>query len=55
MTNREWLFSLTDKELAEFLCSPSFQNLKWSYDNSTLGIEKWLSQKHIGRSDNETA
>ena len=58
MTNREWLESLTDKQLADFFthgivvrthyigCSPfpiSIHQIAGSYIQSTLGIEKWLS------------
>ena len=57
-TNRQWLESLTDKQLAEFLthgimvrtsyigCPPfpiSIHQIAVSYMQSTLGIEKWLS------------
>lgn len=47
MTNREWLFSLTDKELAEYLCSREFQSLKWSYTDSILGLIDWFSEEHV--------
>ena len=58
MTNREWLESLTDKQLSEFFthgimvrthyigCLPfpiSIHQISGSYMQSTLGIEKWLS------------
>ena len=58
-TNRQWLESLTDKQLAEFFTcgivvtsahyegvlphSISSQQISGSYIQSTLGIEKWLS------------
>lgn len=57
-TNRQWLKSLTDKQLAEFFthgimvrnnylgCIPfpiSIHQIAGSYMQSTLGIEKWLS------------
>lgn len=57
-TNRQWLESLTDKQLAEFFthgimvrthylgCLPfpiSIHQIAGSYMQSTLGIEKWLS------------
>ena len=58
ITNRQWLESLTDKQLVEFLthgimvrthyhgCPPfliSIHKIASSYVQSTLGIEKWLS------------
>jgi hypothetical protein len=59
ITNREWLESLTDKQLSEFfthglivisahyegvLPHPiSIHQIAGSYMQSTLGIEKWLS------------
>ena len=58
-TNREWLESLTNKQLSEFLthgimvrtsyigCPPfpiSIHQIAGSYMQSTLGIEKWLSR-----------
>lgn len=59
MTNREWLESLTDKQLSEFfthgivvisahyegvLPHPiSIHQIAGSYMQSILGIEKWLS------------
>jgi hypothetical protein len=58
-TNRQWLESLTDKQLAEFLtCElqvttahylgmlPFFidmRSIAYSYTQSNLGIEKWLA------------
>ncbi len=57
-TNRQWLESLTDKQLSEFFtlgimvrthyigCPPfpiSIHQIAGSYMQSTLGIEKWLS------------
>ena len=59
MTNREWLESLTDNQLAAFLTAGLFvtsahysggvhfpaniRMLASSYTQSQLGIEKWLS------------
>lgn len=59
-TNRQWLESLTDKQLAEFFTHGlivtsvhydgvlpfpiSIHQIAGSYMQSTLGIEKWLSQ-----------
>lgn len=59
ITNREWLKSLTDKQLAQFLMYglkvvsahymgdyPFYINITCvasQYTQSTLGIEKWLS------------
>jgi len=59
ITNREWLESLTDKQLAQFLTNglrvvsahymgdyPFYINivsLASKYTQSELGIEKWLS------------
>ena len=45
-TNRDWLFSLSDKELAEFLCGGEFQRLKLMWNNSVRGVEQWLSEEH---------
>lgn len=58
-TNRQWLESLTDKQLAEFFTHGlmvttadyagvlpfpiSIHQIAGSYIQSTLGIEKWLS------------
>lgn len=58
-TNRQWLESLTDKQLAEFLTcglqvttahyigmlpfSIDMRSIADSYTQSTLGIEKWFS------------
>ena len=57
-TNREWLESLTDRQLAEFLtsglwvCSThyvsepfmiSINRISMNYTTSTAGVEKWLS------------
>lgn len=58
-TNRQWLESLTDKQLSEFLTcglqvTSAHKILRYSYyvsihtigaqyTQSTLGIEKWLS------------
>ena len=57
-TNRQWLESLTDKQLSEFFtlgitvrtdypdCAPfttSIRQIAGAYIQSTLGIEKWLS------------
>lgn len=58
-TNRQWLESLTDKQLAEFVtcglrvtsahyiveysCYVSIHTIAAQYTQSTLGIEKWLS------------
>ena len=45
-TNRDWLFSLSDKELAEFLCGEDFQRLKLMWNSSVRGIEQWLSEEY---------
>lgn len=45
-TNRDWLFSLSDKELAEFLCGEDFQRLKLMWNSSVRGVEQWLSAEH---------
>lgn len=45
-TNRDWLFSLSDKELAEFLCGEDFQRLKLVWNSSVRGVEQWLSEEH---------
>ena len=57
LTNRQWIESLTNRQLAEFLtygimvrnnyldCIPfpiSIHQIGGSYMQSTLGIEKWL-------------
>lgn len=59
MTNRQWLESLTDKQLAEFLtfgllvrsvqyaCEPftiSISQIAMRYTASIKGIETWLSE-----------
>lgn len=58
ITNRQWLESLTDKQLSQFFthglmvrthyigCQPfiiSIYQIAGSYMQSTSGIEKWLS------------
>ena len=58
MTNREWLMSLTNKQLAEFLTfgimvrnlnyhtdafRVSIHDIARQYTSSTLGVELWLS------------
>lgn len=45
-TNRDWLFSLSDKELAEFLCGEDFQRLKLMWNSSAHGVEQWLGAEH---------
>lgn len=45
-SNRDWLFSLSDKELAEFLCGEDFQRLKLMWNSSVRGVEQWLSEEH---------
>lgn len=45
-TNRDWLFSLSDKELAEFLCGEDFQRLKLMWNSSVRGVEQWLGAEH---------
>ena len=64
MTNREWLNSLSDKDLAHWLCNSLYdENLsqifgtptyigvdtvKLSYSHSLLGLKKWLAEEHNG-------
>ena len=43
MTNREWLFSLSDRELALFLCGDDFKDIKKGYIHDALGVESWLA------------
>ena len=59
MTNREWLQSLSDKELAEFLtcgieikyvsmpvaCCYNIREIASRYSSSSKGLEKWFSEK----------
>lgn len=46
MTNREWLATLTNRELGEFLCGDDFQAIKMSYTQSTLGVAEWLGREY---------
>ena len=62
MTNREWLNSLTNDELAEWLCDAKLDvrltsmcgtpiytgvgTIKLSYTDSLLGLKKWLEEEH---------
>lgn len=46
MTNREWLTTLTDRELGEFLCSSEFRGIKMNYAMSSLGVAEWLGYEH---------
>lgn len=58
MTNRQWIESLTDRQLAEFLTfgimvrrlnyhtdafRVSIHDIARQYTSSTLGVESWLS------------
>jgi len=59
MTNKEWLESLSDSELAAWLCDSyvvSYKNItyttglthvKCASTNSLLYTEQWLAQEHI--------
>lgn len=51
ITNRDWLNILTNKQLATFLCSDMFTNLKMSYTSSLCGLEDWLGQPHNSEYD----
>lgn len=56
MTNREWLRTLTDEQLAEFLefgCNACTEKLsKHCSDNCIENRKDWLSKKHKEDSDN---
>jgi len=56
MTNREWLRTLTDEQLAEFLefgCNACAEKLsKHCSDNCIENRKDWLSKKHKEDSDN---
>lgn len=41
-TNGSVLRMLSNKELAEFLCSDGLQRLKMSYTSSVIGLNDWL-------------
>lgn len=65
MTNREWLRSLTDEELADFfnderksltsgICNICAYDVKCMYDEKlecNAGIATWLKQEYTGVSD----
>ena len=46
-TNRDWLNSLTNEELADWLCSSEFQILKMSFTQSNTGLAEWLNKERI--------
>ena len=43
MTNREVLFTMSNKTLGEFLCSEDFAVVKRSWTQSSTGVAEWLS------------
>ena len=57
MTNREWLNSLNDEELAQWMCCDEYyvvikgknetsrNGLGWTYSNTVGGMAKWLKEK----------
>lgn len=57
MTNREWLRSLTDEELAETLdfCTVCvYRNVRFCNENiCSKGITEWLQQEHNTRSEDD--
>ena len=54
MTNREWLESLSDEELANYICYVNcekycayYNNIdKCSHNSCKAGITEWLQQEH---------
>ena len=54
MTNREWMESLSDKQLAQFLTlgiqngffTISIHQLISSFTQSTIGLQEWLSKEN---------
>lgn len=55
MNNREWLNSLTNEELANWLCDNLYNSIenryygvsqiKFAYSDSILGLQEWLRQE----------
>ena len=50
-TNRDWVNSLTNEELADWLCSSEFQILKMSFTQSNIGLAEWLDKERIEYND----
>ena len=50
-TNRDWVNSLTNKELADWLCSSEFQILKMSFSQSNIGLDEWLNKERVEDND----
>lgn len=50
MTNREWLNSLSDEDLALWLCDclngTGLSYIKLRYSISTVGLAEWMEEKH---------
>lgn len=46
MTNREYLNSLSNEELVDFLLSEKFDSLKRSYISTRGGLISWLDEKY---------
>lgn len=46
MTNREYLNSLSNEELVDFLLSEKFDSLKRSYISTRCGLISWLDEKY---------
>ena len=46
MTNREYLNSLSNEELVDFLLSEKFDSLKRSYTSTRGGLISWLDEKY---------
>lgn len=44
MTNREWLGTLSDQELAEWIVCDAL-DIGRRYTDSALGLEEWLKEK----------
>lgn len=47
MTQRERLNNMSNKDLAEFLCSEELQRLKMAATSSVWYLEKWLSMEIV--------
>lgn len=48
MTNREWLATLSDRELSEFIYTKLIHQIGKSYTDSILGVAQWFSEEHRG-------
>lgn len=46
MTNREYLNSLSNEDLVDFLLSQKFNNLKMSYTSTRGGLLSWLDEEY---------